>query len=530
MAKKKPGRRRRGRKVGQTPSEVTAASPPDPILRLPVEIWVHIFNFVENFPSRYSVHKTCRSFQKMTLSNLYNNIAFCSDLTMSEKLGLLHDDKLWAFTHNILTHPHHASWIQNLHFMAGGLTDTGHVGKVPSSELYSTVFAAVDRVARHRATAKRWKADLRVSGDKRGNKDALVALILPCLPNLRSLRLRVSLWSVYFEPVLERMADINRNVGDDPGQVVSAGVSHLQNDCGGSLGHLEEIILDGHEQNWGVSRNTCMLFLRLPAIHTFRALCTASYGGFYGLPLQQIHRLRALPIENSSGCEHVELVKSRLDDTDVHRILSACRRLKTFRYETNCEHPLQLGVSISALQNSLEVRSATLENLWLDLAPRHPDEGSGLSDAPMRFVGLANIRYLKVNAAFILSPREISSRQRAVMDPRELLSSRIAEIIPSSVERLHFTGISNKRQLKPILSACSVLMSGRIENHKHLAEIAISVTKKFTHDLDRRAYFLTRVRQLQGSETGIRIRGEVEVGRDSMFYGLGLGPVWDVTE
>lgn len=217
--------------------------------------------------------------------------------------------------------------------------------------------------------------------DSPDSDDAILAFLIPALPNLRRLDTEDDEHSLYLPKSFKR---------------ATTGVEAQPH---ATLRLTDVLYRSGQERHGRMFECMAPLLSPLPSL---RRLFAHRYGSDY---LDPSRRLAALPV-HSSQLVHIELKDCRLSDADISHVLRVPVALETFIYEIGCGHLSFCDLSITGLRSALDSQRMTLKDLWLD----HFDDGalfmSYMYRDDMHMASLADFRALtriRIAAVFVVN-------------------------------------------------------------------------------------------------------------------------------
>ncbi|CAJ2501041.1 Uu.00g038940.m01.CDS01 [Anthostomella pinea] len=182
------------------------------------------------------------------------------------------------------------------------------------------------------------------------HEDSLLALVLPRLSNLETLRLD------HFACERTRQMLLRVAGGEKPFDAKPA------------LTRLEYIVFHASRDVWmEYGRLFTPVFL-IPSVRAIYHSASTTKPGSHEYNEQGIpDKVLADSSPGSSGCTHLELHACRLSAVDMRNMLAKPKGLETFIYTVAppVEHA-PIAVSYPALWRALLLQSETLENIWID--------------------------------------------------------------------------------------------------------------------------------------------------------------------
>ena len=234
--------------------------------------------------------------------------------------------------------------------------------------------------------------------------DALLALMLPKLTQLKKLDLMLMDGDSYVKRMLERFCR-----GEKPFDVQPA------------FSNLTEIMHTYSLEHGGVSPTYTGLFGQLPSVR-------AIYGHRIGSTSDDI--VLQIPRSHESCVTHIELKDCRIDAFDLKHLLCPHKGLRTLIYEIGGYLLSQSQINTRTLRSALSSVETSLQNLWIDFecsaAMDIVDETDELK--PISFVEFETLKYLRIATPLISG---------YPTDDGEIVAERLLEnVFPRSVQTL----------------------------------------------------------------------------------------------
>ncbi|KAI9735169.1 MAG: hypothetical protein M1834_001757 [Cirrosporium novae-zelandiae] len=302
------------------------------------------------------------------------------------------------------------------------------------------------------------------------NDDAVLALLLPALPNLRRLDLMLSFPSKYYWRMLERAAKNEKPFDTNP-----------------AFPALTDIMNTDWDTKHGMSCDALARYLALPAVKSIYAHLVGDSGG---------SELATLP-SASSRVTHLELREADVPGPYVKDMLRAIATLKTFIYEKGWGHFSYEPWTIPDIETALVPHRSSLENLWLDWAD---DDGSGRTYwaamaedlSPISLNHFKILKHVRIAMTFIfdLTPEMNSVNEgtnETEKDFQKEETTALIQRLPPTIEKLHIA--HTNQHVRLLLSSLRLLLSQREQHTPRLRELSFDAAfhgdrYHFGHDVD----------------------------------------------
>ncbi|KAL8924379.1 MAG: hypothetical protein Q9172_002726 [Xanthocarpia lactea] len=436
---------------------------------LPPETLTQIIRNIPKTSHLLDLALCCRPLYRSVLPELYTHLFLtevCSDTRFWSKLRLL--------TSRILSDHILASHVRSLIFEKEWIennddNDNGRDGR----NKYSGTAGCLE-------TGNEESIDTKAAGDdmpdllhllqpmsvsdrdellKGHNKDALMALLVQAIPNLKIMNLVIpSGQANIFTKVVERVAAVRTDPQARP---------PIQ-----TFSRLQVVINSRHVQ--GPSMNTDLLYhyIRLPAI---RQICMQCVDSSDSTESQQFP-LAMLEYGSCPTVEHLELRENKINAKDLKGMLAACSNLRTFVFEVYYYGDNSPKELTEQLRESLSAKTETLENLWLDHEGDETySEGrmGGLITSPS-LTGFRKLKNLKVGMCVFFghwwdgTDEPTHATQDAMVELPDL-----GKILPESLETLYI--MNTFYRVKVLIKALHNLLSVKQIYLPNLREIKLSI-------------------------------------------------------
>ena len=326
--------------------------------------------------------------------------------------------------------------------------------QVESAHLPRTLSKAIETPSHSKEEERQWLED--TSSTKPINGDALMALLLPALPNLRTLELELGKMVTYLSRMMQRASGKEKPFDTAPAFERLSDITYTQNSHEG-VGHDDG---EGGEQGY-----PCYAFMPFPLPAVSRIL------GFNSI-IQVGSANRnpwVLPLAwgFSPQLSHLELRECLLNSEAVVNLLQVPTALKTFIYEVAPKTPDSSNLNVN-IYKAMEYQRDSLENIWLDFFPLDEElvNFPQLRDAkPMpSFANFNNIKTLRIASPFLFGDI------RRLIRERKGHSDMLASLLPEGLHTLHITRCDHHVRLieKPL-----EFLLLRLPNTTHLRKIII---------------------------------------------------------
>jgi hypothetical protein len=353
------------------------------------------------------------------------------------------------------------------------------------------------------------------------NDDPVLALLLPCLPNLERLALQLPQHAPYIERMMDRCATRTR-----PFDTNRAAFSQLQN-----VGSIY------WEDHYGMKPYWFARCLRLPNIRRIFMYFVGTGSGYMNLVEEDEHLAR-LPSQSSS-CEHIELRNAKLSDHDMEKTLEACRALKTLIYELGWGYLSWCSPNMGKLMDSLSPHKDSLENIFLDLKHYGATEDDGILFAPISLSNFTHLKHIKINPVFLTGRRD-KENFTGETARRTDLAKTLPELFPPSLERLCITNAQNSFQ--DIVTGLQKLLLRKYATHPALRELILEgpwgTRTDYWADLVEllpaaqaaNVVFVTKANRYPGTNDGFSVAKTRRWGMDGEFCWVELGSEFEPFE
>lgn len=380
---------------------------------LPQELLSQVISSVEKSGWLLDLALCCRSLYGLTLPHLYSSVRL-----------IYHDfdepyPHLEPFTIKVLKNPGLASFVREF-----ALTETWRTDDYPrklsgSNEVNEILQENVRRSSHSEDEESMWFEAL----THYPNEDALLALLLPSLPNLNRLDLMVpASGAEYYEKMFRRAVAKEKPFDVQP-----------------AFSSLRVIVNNCDDTRYGTSPDLMSNYLQLPSLQEFYGQNVYSEEG---LPHTSLTRLETASVLLT----RLEIRRSRFNEDDLMNMFRSFKNLTTFVYNLGWVHISHCNYSASALRKALAWVEHSLENLWIDSECEKffwtEDDLTPISSLAS-FKILKNIRL----GMYIFSAESDSSngvKGDTEADAADGDASNLANLLPRSLETIYFSHTNSR--------------------------------------------------------------------------------------
>ena len=359
----------------------------------------------------------------------------------------------WNLTVLLLERPQLARYVR--HFTMRNAYSSNHRSEqVESAHLPRALLKAIETASHSKEEERQWLED--TSSTKPINGDALMALLLPALPNLRTLDLELGEKVTYLSRMMQRASGKEKPFDTAPAFERLSDITCTQN----SHEDVERYDGEAEEQEY-----PCYPFTPFPLPAVSRILGFNSI--FQVGSANQNPWVLPLAWGFSSQLSHLELRECLLTSEDVVNLLRVPTALKTFIYEVAPKTPDSSNLNVN-IYKAMEYQKGSLENIWLDFFPLDEElvKFPQLRDAkPMpSFADFNNLKTLRIASPFLFGDIRRLRRERKGH------SDILASLLPEGLHTLHITRCDHHIELieKPL-----EFFLLRLPNTTHLRKIII---------------------------------------------------------
>ena len=433
-----------------------------PLIACPSEIISQIAGHLDN-PSLSRLALSSRALNVIATPYLYNHI---NPLSYSHPCLPPASIDCWNLTVLLLERPHLAGYVR--HFsMRKAYSDDRRREQGKMAPPSQAILTAIATASHSKEEERQWLEDL--SFTKSTHEDALMALLLPTLPNLKTLDLTLEKNVKYFSRMMQRASRKEKPFDTAPAFEKLSDIMYTQDHHLDQFCHRGGLDDERHDEEAEAEEDPChnVMPLSLPAVsRIFGQQSEFQLGipnrGPWVLPLA---------CGFSPQLSHLELRDCLLASQVVVDLLQVPVALKTFVYEVTPATPPHtpnssiLNVNI---YKAMEYQMKSLENIWLDCVPWDEElvEFSQFDDArPMpSFANFKNLRVLRIASPFLFG-----SIQRLRQEGKGY-ADLLVSLLPERLRILHITRCDHHVRLIEIPLEFLLL---RLPNATHLRKIII---------------------------------------------------------
>ena len=254
-----------------------------------------------------------------------------------------------------------------------------------------------------------------------------MALLLPALPNLKTLDLTLGENVMYFSRMMQRASRKEKPFDTTPAFEKLSDIMYVQNRRIST--YYNEDVDDDEEEEYPCYT---VMPLSLPAVSRIFGLKSSFQVGI----TNQEPWVLPLACGFSSQLSHLGLRECLLNSQAVVDLLQVPIALKTFIYEVNPKTPDSSILNIN-IYRAMEYQKSSLENIWLDCVPwdeelvRFP-QFLGAESMPS-FANFNNLRILRIASPFLFGDI------RRLRLERKGYSDLLASLLPERLHTLHIT-------------------------------------------------------------------------------------------
>ncbi|MCJ1282638.1 hypothetical protein MMC26_001963 [Xylographa opegraphella] len=445
---------------------------------LPLEILRIIVSFVDSDDTLCNMARVCHTLYDITIPFLYDHIALYDREGCP---GEYEFKTLRPLTLLLLKRPDLARLVHHFtareSFSAGFMTEKQIKQGEPFNRLkVDDVFKdAIEAASHDEAEKKQWLEQITWPD----HADAILALLLPALPNLESLDLMLGMFGcTYFEKMMQRAGMREKPFDKDRGFLALKDVMHAWDN-----------------DKYGMGVEYIGMFMRLPSIERIFGHRVGSDDRVGAEPDATLAALQTA----SSTVSHIELKNCKLDERDLANMLRAPKALKTFIYEVGWGYLSYCDMVFGAAVSALAPQVHYLENLWLDFESWVRPEWNDQTDdtTPIRsFAQFEILKVLKVAIVFIFGELEASSSQRKDWKESELRG--LTGKFPRSLETLHLLHCEDNFEL--VLLALENMLKHKERDVPRLSKLVFEGLVLNAKEWWDRMMYLTQLSKTKGVE------------------------------
>lgn len=281
------------------------------------------------------------------------------------------------------------------------------------------------------------------------NEDAILAVLLPLLPNLQRLDFPWTNGTKHIQGMLERYRE-----------------KMPPFDEWRPFGQLREVMVCGYMGDEPTEPNFFYECLGIPSV-------TLINGIWLGNSDQdEVDKQLASLEDRSSGVESIELRSSHLYEDDFAKLMCVCRALKSFIYQTGLSACFY-SFTTTTIQRGLDRHTDTLETLCLDHCVL-PSFGVDDIIEPMTFSSFTALKDIKLAPPFIFGKDGVHFTPTGDPAALQRTRSRLIECLPANVEKLRLCRAKDLFTGDRVHPALQELVQRRSESFPRLAKVEIS--------------------------------------------------------
>lgn len=331
----------------------------------------------------------------------------------------------------LLERPHLAGYVRHFTMRRDNSNDRLRE-QVEISHFPQALSSAIETASHSEEVERQWLEDM--SFTKPINEDALMALLLPALPNLKTLDLTLGEKATYFSRMMQRASRKEKPFDTAPAFEKLSDIMYSQDSrislyCGGGGEDA-----DSHDNEAEAEEYPCytVMPLLLPAVSRIFGLQSKFQVGI----TNQEPWVLPLACGFSSQLSHLELRECLLNSQAVLDLLQVPIALKTFIYEITPKTPDSSILNVN-IYRAMEYQMNSLENLWLDCVlwdeelVRFPQFRN--AESMPSFANFNNLRILRIASPFLFGDI------RRLMREGKGYSDLLARVLPDRLHTLHIT-------------------------------------------------------------------------------------------
>ena len=362
----------------------------------------------------------------------------------------------------LLERPHLAGYVR--HFtMRKDYSNDRRREQVKMAPLSQAVSTAIETASHSKEEERQWLEDM--SCTKSINEDALMALLLPALPNLKTLDLTLGKNAMYFSRMMQRASRKEKPFDTAPAFEKLSDIMYAQDSRTSLYCNEGGEDADRHNDEAEAEEHPCytVVSFSLPAVSRIFGLQSHFQSGIRN----QEPWILPLACGFSPQLSHLELRECLLNSQAVVDLLQVPIALKTLIYEVTPE-TLDSSILNVNIYRAMEYQMSSLENIWLDCVPWNEELVRFLQfDDAKPMPSLANFKNLRVLR--IASPFLFGSIRRLRQEGKGY-SDLLVSLLPEGLHILHITRCDH--HVKLIERPLEFLLL-RLPNNTHLRKIII---------------------------------------------------------
>ena len=459
------------------------------------------------------------SLNKLALSSRFLNLIFTPHLyDHIQILGYRQDwsrsqsIKLRNLTLLLLERPHLAGYVRHfsMHndFRREAWDEHTEIAHLPQAFL-----TAIEAASHSKEEERQWLKD--VSSTHLINGDALMALLLPTLRNLKTLDLRLGDDIMYFSRMLQRASGKEKPFDTTPAFEKVSDIMFVQNKRVWTC-YDEDHYFDDHDDDDDDDDGCEYLSYTVPLPAVTRVF-GLKFGFNRGISKQEPWLL-SLACGVTFQLTHLELRDCLLNSQALADILRVPFALKTFIYEVSVLTPESSAFNLN-IHRAMEHQMSSLKNVWLDCIPWNADlsrfrqwvDWHSVAQPIPSFANFNNLRTLRIASPFLFG--SIHQRQR------EGAADLLAPILPNGITTLHITRCDDG-----IAFICKELefLLGHLTYTPHLSKIIIE--DPWGEVLEPSSYVRDLANYAEGMSISFSaVKGGPEHHADDQYDWKGLG-------
>lgn len=378
-----------------------------PLIGCPSEIISQIVCHLDK-PSLRKLVLSSRQLNTITTPYLYDDIEI---LGHSQSWSLPASTKFRNLAVLLLKRPHLARYVRHSTMRKNSSIDSRN-GQLGIAHVPQSLWTAIASATHSKEEERQWLED--VSFTKSINEDAMMALLLPALPNLTTLDLTLGEYVMYFSRMMQRASRKEKPFDRTPALKQLSDIMYAQNGrvCTYYNEELEDTDRDNDEEGGRqkFSEHSVMPLSR-PAVSRIFGLKSSFQDGF----TTQEPWVLPLACGFSSQLSHLELRECLLNSQAVVDLLRVPNALKNFIYEVTPETPDSSILNVN-IYRAMEYQMSSLENIWLDCVPWNEElvRFTQFDDAkPMpSLANFKNLRVMRIASPFLFGSLRRLYRER----------------------------------------------------------------------------------------------------------------------
>ena len=348
-------------------------------------------------------------------------------------------ERLYGLAHAVLRSPENALYVR--HFAIRCWITHDELNYRPEGRLspsagldFDYLETVVRRYSHSETDTANWMDDLR-----KGVEDALLVLVLPALVRLEHVELSTPHGAGYYERMLVQVRNGPR--GSD---------SFL---CFNSLTTLTV--------SWWATENGLQFsqlrpFFTIPSMRSLRgtSIIEAEKSNHDDDPVS------ALLLPHSSGITDISLGTSNLGPEDFEEIFQACKCIKSFRYQHADGGIGYHEFSTASIARALPAAKHDLEELCVENADIH-----------FCLDGFPEENILIGSLTGFIALRSVRTQPSVLLGPERPATVHLNEVLPHSLESLHFIGCVDDEEVMVVLGELEILLAEKTSRFPRLSKI-----------------------------------------------------------